>query len=63
VAVPTDGEGADAMLELDRTTLAELVAERITLADAVAAGRALVVGDQSTLEALGRVLGLEALLG
>ena len=63
VAVPTDGEGADAMLELDRTTLAELVAERITLADAVAAGRVSVVGDQSALEALGRVLGLEALLG
>jgi len=62
VAVPTTGDGADALVTLDRTTLAELVAERLCLTDAVAAGRASVTGERSTVAALARAIGLESML-
>lgn len=63
VAVPTDGGGAAATLRVDRQTLAELVAGRLSLSDGEAAGRAEVSGDRQALHDVARSIGLDALLG
>lgn len=61
VAVPTDGADAGVVVALDRTTLAELVAERISLTDAESVGRASVTGDRSALATVAAAVGLEAM--
>ena len=61
VAVPTDGADASVVVALDRTTLAELVAERISLTDAESVGRASVTGDRSALATVAAAVGLEAM--
>ena len=61
VAVPTDGADAGAVVALDRTTFAELVAERISLTDAESVGRASVTGDRSALATVAAAIGLESM--
>lgn len=58
VAVPTAGDEPDALLTLDRATLAELVAERLTLAEAEGAGRVSVEGDRAAVDRLAAAVGI-----
>jgi alkyl sulfatase BDS1-like metallo-beta-lactamase superfamily hydrolase len=51
VAAPTDGEGGDHTIHLRRTTWAEVLAGKRTMADALAAGDVSVTGDASAVRA------------
>lgn len=49
VAVPTDGGGADLVITIDHQTWAEILAAKLTLTEAEAAGRLTLTGDRAEI--------------
>ena len=62
VAVPTNGEGADLGIELDRQTWASILANKLTLEDALAAGSVQIHGDVARVRTVLGCFDLESLV-